>query len=72
MDRLWWIWQRADNTRTTAYEGFHPLPPNAGEGETGTPVTLKDNLPMGGLALDGTVEDFMDTTSANLCYQYEI
>lgn len=70
VDRLWWIWQQADKTRTMAYDGFHRPPPNAPDGETGPPVTLKDTLPMGGLALDGIVEDFMDTTSVRLCYEY--
>ncbi|KAK5654651.1 hypothetical protein OQA88_6972 [Cercophora sp. LCS_1] len=70
VDRLWWIWQQADKSRTSAYEGFHRLPPNAPEGEHGPPVTLNDALSMGELAPKGIVSDFMDTRNANLCYEY--
>ncbi|KAK4442953.1 hypothetical protein QBC34DRAFT_443795 [Podospora aff. communis PSN243] len=70
VDRLWWVWQQEDESRIKAYEGFHRLPPGAPEGEEGTPVTLKDILPMGDLADDGIVEDYMDTRSAHLCYEY--
>ncbi|KAM7211737.1 hypothetical protein V8F06_012870 [Rhypophila decipiens] len=72
VDRLWWIWQQADESRTNAYDGFHRLPPNAPEGEQGPPVTLNDILAMRDLAPDAKVLDVMDTRNANLCYEYPI
>jgi hypothetical protein len=70
VDRLWWIWQQADKSRTNTYEGFQRLPPNTPEEEQGPPVTLNDTLSIAGLALDGIVSDFIDTNSGNLCYEF--
>jgi tyrosinase len=67
IDRLWWLWQQQNpRNRTFAYNGFH----NTDDGSQGPAVTLNDVLPMGGLAADGIVRDYMDIKGGKLCYTY--
>ncbi|KAK1828919.1 hypothetical protein QBC39DRAFT_384610 [Podospora conica] len=64
VDRLWWDWQQKDpKNRTFTYYG----PKQDGQG---TPSTLDDVMPMGKLAPDVKVREYMDTQGDNLCYVY--
>jgi tyrosinase len=66
VDRLWWLWQQEDPAaRTFAYEGFRNLPDGSQ-----VDATLDDVLPMGDLAPAAVVREYMDASSANLCYTY--
>ncbi|KAK0735922.1 hypothetical protein B0T18DRAFT_256621, partial [Schizothecium vesticola] len=68
VDRLWWLWQQQNpSARTMEYNGNSPSLP---DGSNGPPVSLNDKLPMGGLAAEGVVRDYMDVKSAKLCYKY--
>jgi hypothetical protein len=60
VDRIWWQWQQEDPSRVSAFTG--DIWPNE---------TLDDIMEMGGLAPDSIVRDFMDASSADLCYRYE-
>lgn len=63
VDRLWYLWQKANPAaRTFDYSGY-TYPDYAA-------ATLDDLLPMLGLGADKKVREFMDVNAANLCYKY--
>ncbi|KAK4448376.1 hypothetical protein QBC34DRAFT_352975 [Podospora aff. communis PSN243] len=61
VDRLWWLWQQKNPSRTTEYNGIR---------FDGSAATLDDLLPMLGLGDDLPVKAFMDVNADNLCYKY--
>lgn len=64
VDRLWYIWQKADpEKRMMAYAGGNGVP-------GGGAATLDDILPMAGLANDRVVRDLMSTVEGGFCYKY--
>ena len=67
LDRLWWIWQRAEpqNIEKRRREYLGKAAHNSKQH-----ASLTDVIPMGGLAPDINVSDIMDTDSGPLCYRY--
>jgi hypothetical protein len=60
------MWQQQSSSNLLDYAG-NVWP----EDNTGRSATLDDIMPMGGLAADRKVRDFMDAANAELCYTYE-
>ena len=64
LDRLWWTWQQRDpQTRMSQYHGLTA-------NNSTKPGSLKDVVPMGGLAPDVIVSDIINTYTDLLCYAY--
>lgn len=63
LDRLWWLWQQEQPSRTMEYNG-------RSSGHAQVQASLNDTLPMHGLAREPRVEEVMDTQGGLLCYRY--
>lgn len=63
LDRLWWLWQQEQPSRTMEYNGRE-------NGHSEVQASLNDTLPMHGLAREARVEEVMDTKGGLLCYRY--
>jgi len=63
LDRLWWKWQHMTPGRLRQYNGET-------EANSSIAASLSDALHMGGLGLDATVGDIIETESEFLCYEY--
>lgn len=65
LDRLWWLWQRADPTvRLRDYGGKSAKDPEM------KMASLEDVISISPLAPDVSVSDVMSTESDLLCYRY--
>lgn len=69
VDRLWWLWQRADWPARAADFGGNRDPVVSGEAVDD--AALGDPLAFLGLGADVTVEAVMTTENSLLCYAYE-
>lgn len=75
VDRLWRDWQKVDPKRLYMIEGS-PIPwtlslgPDLNLIPKDRNVTLEWPITMGELAPDRVVNDFMDVTAEELCYDY--
>jgi tyrosinase len=63
LDRLWWLWQQEQPSRTMEYNGRT-------SGHSQAQASLNDTLPMHGLAREPRVEEVMDAQGVLLCYEY--
>jgi tyrosinase len=63
LDRLWWLWQQEQPSRTMEYNGRT-------SGHSQAQASLNDTLPMHGLAREPRVEEVMDAQGGLLCYEY--
>ncbi|KAH8912448.1 Di-copper centre-containing protein [Coniochaeta sp. PMI_546] len=74
IDRLWWMWQMEDtSSRLSQFHGPNEdFRHHKHEGGGQHPhSSLADNLSMGGIGIDRTVQEVMDTSNMLLCYAYE-
>ncbi|KAJ1332083.1 tyrosinase [Microdochium nivale] len=62
VDRLWWLWQRANSSGREADFG--------GKRVDGTDATLQDVMTYWGLGANVTVQGVMSTQTELLCYKY--
>ncbi|KAK0755793.1 hypothetical protein N5P37_011667 [Trichoderma harzianum] len=65
LDRLWWLWQRADPTVRLWDYGGHST-----KGQETLKASIKDIISISPLAPDVRVSDVMSTESDVLCYRY--
>ncbi|UPK92493.1 hypothetical protein LCI18_003428 [Fusarium solani-melongenae] len=69
IDRLWTLWQAKDQeNRALDYSGIKTQ--DQFDGVTPPPASLRDIMPMLGLAADVPVEEYMSTLGGPLCYRY--
>lgn len=69
IDRLWALWQAEDQeNRVLDYSGIKTQ--YQFDGTTPPPASLRDIMPMLGLAADVTVKEYMSTLSGPLYYRY--